>query len=568
LILVSSIRIGGKAITKQTQLLAVLLIALAILPVAATQTFAEADTANTDTSSWISLMPMPTARGSFGLAAVGGKIYVLGGINSDNQPLNVVEEYNPNINEWTIKQSMPTARSGCAVAVYNGKIYVFGGTVGGGFSGNNEVYDPQSNTWASKASMPTARADLCANVVNDGIYLIGGKKYASNNPFYEETNVNEVYFPENNTWSTKASLPNPVQGYASTVTENKIYVVGGSMKPTIPGTTSLVNSNQIYNAVQDSWSSGASLPLVSSYGAAAATTGYSAPPAVYYLGGFSSDAYSKTTQVFNLNNNTWKDVDPMPTARGYLGVATVNDMLYAIGGFDGANWLTTVERYTPLGYGTVPPQIEITSPENRTYREVTLTYTINRGVEWLGYSLDGKQNVSLASATKLIDLTQGSHQIVMYANDSAGNMGVSNSVSFSVDSVAPRVVILSPTNQSYGQNDVQLTFLVNEETSALEYSLDGYSNIPIIGNVTLVALSNGEHKLTVFAADKIGNVEEVTVYFEVSPFPTLLVIAALVIVIIVIALGYILFKLRKQPKKSNPTKPVTANMPKSPPTPS
>ena len=49
----------------------------------------------------------------------------------------------------------------------------------------------------------------------------------------------------------------------------------------------------------------------------------------------------------------------MPTARAYLDVAVVNDVLYAIGGFDGQQWLNTVEAYTPIGYGTVPPIIQI-----------------------------------------------------------------------------------------------------------------------------------------------------------------------------------------------------------------
>ena len=59
----------------------------------------------------------------------------------------------------------------------------------------------------------------------------------------------------------------------------------------------------------------------------------------------------------------------MPTARAYLGVADVNDIIYAIGGSDGQNWLDTVEAYTPVGYGTAPPIIQIISPENQTYRK-------------------------------------------------------------------------------------------------------------------------------------------------------------------------------------------------------
>jgi N-acetylneuraminic acid mutarotase len=541
--------LGGTAITKHSQVFAVLFIALTLLASAVVAlNVADADAA--EDSAWTTLAAMPTERAGFGLASVAGKIYAIGGINSNNQPLTTVEEYNPTINEWKNKRSMPTARSGAAVAVYDGKIYVVGGAVGEGFVANNEIYDPKTNTWSTGTSMPTPRADFSAEIVNDAIYLIGGKKYSSTDPFYVETNNNEVYYPANDSWSTKTALPMAVQGCASAVVDNKIYIIGGSRD-----TLSIVNSNQVYNTQTDTWTTAAPLPGTSSYGTAAATTGYSAPKAIYYIGGFSGQDFRQTAKTFNLSNNTWSDIEPMPTARGYLGLVTVNDLLYAIGGFDGTNYLTTNERYQPVGYGSVAPIVQITSPENRTYREVTLDYATNRGVNWLGYSLDGHANVTVTAPVTMHGLSQGGHQIVMYANDSQGNMGTSNTVHFSIDSIAPIIVFLSPTNQSYDTNDVQLTFLVNEDTAVLEYSLDGQQNVQIVGNVTLVALSNGPHRITVYAADSLGNVDQMTVHFEVAPFPTLQVIAALVIVTIVVAVAYILLKFGK-PKRPQPSKPA------------
>jgi hypothetical protein len=52
----------------------------------------------------------------------------------------------------------------------------------------------------------------------------------------------------------------------------------------------------------------------------------------------------------------------MPTARAYLSLAVISDILYAVGGFDGTEWLGTNEQFKPLGYGRVPPSIEIVSP--------------------------------------------------------------------------------------------------------------------------------------------------------------------------------------------------------------
>lgn len=535
---------GCTPINKHTQFLTILLITLAFLP-ALVMPFNVLPAQAAETNSWSTMSPMPTARGGFGIAVVNGKIYTIGGLNGDNQALNKVEEYNPLTNEWSSKMSMPTPRTGFATAVYDNKVYAIGGTVGNGYVGNNEVYDPVTNTWTTKASMPTPRADLSANVVNDKMYLIGGKRYSGQDPFYKETDVNERYDPATDTWSTKASLTTAVQGYGSAVVDNKIYVIGGSKTPTSTGTSTIINNNQVYDTQTDQWTMAAPLSSLSSYGAATATEGYLAPKAIYYIGGFTGGEFSGQTKVYTLFNNSWSFTEEMPTARAYLSLAVVNDALYAIGGFDGTVWLNTNEQYKPIGYGSVAPKVQITSPENKTYQSVSLAFTVNRGAQWMGYSLDRKANITIALETKLTGLSQGAHQIVIYANDSTGNMGTSNTVYFSIDTRAPTIVLMQPANQSYDSTDVQLIFTLDETNVTLAYSLDGQASVPIIGNMSLVALSNGAHRVTVFVTDNLGNIAEETVYFNIAPFPWLAVVAVLTIIIIVAAVGYIVFKRRK-----------------------
>ena len=457
--------------------------------------------------------------------------------------------YDPATNGWTSETPMPTARGGCAVAVYDNEIYVIGGTVGNNeYVGNNEVYDPGTNTWRTEASMPTPRAYLSASVVNGKIYLIGGEGYSSISPYSGETNVNEVYDPATNTWTTGTPMPTAVYGYASTVIDSKIHIIGGSQTSIIQGSSIFVNSNQVYDPQNDTWSLGANLPSAVAYGAAAATEGFMAPPLLYVIGGYFLNSYSSNVQVYNPSNNSWSTGVPMPTARAYLGVAVVNDVLYAIGGFDGQNWLNTVEEYTPIGYGTAPPIIQITSPENQTYKEVTLSFTVNRATEWTGYSLDNRANVTVTGETQLFNLSQGAHNIILYANDSLGNMGYSQ-VFFSVDTIPPNIMIMLPQNQTYGSTDIQLTFTVNKTVTWLAYSLDGQQNVTIIGNVTLPALSNGSHRLTVYATDKVGNTGSKTVYFNIAPFPTITVVGVAATITIVAASGYILFERRKPGNK-------------------
>jgi hypothetical protein len=390
--------------------------------------------------------------------------------------------------------------------------------------------------------MPTPRTDLTASVINNEIYLIGGRKYSSTSPYYNETSITEIYDPATNTWTTGAPMPAPVYGYASIVLNGKIYILGGSRNVGSTGNTIFSGSNQVYDPQTNEWTIKANLPIVETYGAAAATQNYMAPTRIYFLGGFFSNIYNGQTQVYNPNNNSWSTAASMPTPRADLGIGVINDVIYAIGGFDGTHWLDTVEQYNPIGYGTVPPQVRITSPENKTYADVTLAFDFNRDPQWIGYSLDDQANVTVNGQTQLQNLSQGSHSLVVYANDSNGNMGFSSDVFFSVDTLPPRIVIMIPQNRSYGSTDIQLTLTVNEATEDLSYSLDGNANRTIIGNVTLPALSDGPHRLTIYATDKVGNSGSQTVNFNIAPFPMITITAAVVIAIIVVSAGYLLFK--------------------------
>lgn len=505
-------------------------------------------------NSWTAKEPMPTARGGLGVAVVNGKIYVIGGFDGDTQ-LTVNEEYNPVTDTWTTKASMPTARSGFAVAVYQNKIYCIGGTTGdsdtvvSGFTGVTEVYDPATDTWETKLPMPTPRADLCVGVVNGKIYCIGGKKYWGVDPFYQELNTTEVYDPNLNSWRTKSPMPIPVLGAASAVLDGKIYVIGGSRHFQAGWDLSTVNSNQVYDPENDAWSTRVGLPTAESYAAAETTSGVTAPKKIYFAGGSNQTTYSTVTYTYDSAGNDWSTVSSMPTPRVYLGVAVVDDILYAIGGWDGEDWLDVNEQYIPVGYGTVPPELRVLSPENNvtyTSKDVELVLSVNRPTTWMGYSLDGTANVTVTGDTELPDLSEGPHRIIAYVNDTFGNIVSSSNVTFSVDTVAPWIIVLSPENRTYGETDVQSAFTVDEPVEWMGYSLDGQDNVTVTGNVTLAVLSEGSHNITFYAIDLVGHTgKSRTVYFEISPFPTVLVVAVAVTITIVVATGYLLLKRRK-----------------------
>ena len=83
---------------------------------------------------------------------------------------------------------------------------------------------------------------------------------------------------------------------------------------------------------------------------------------------------------------------------------------------------------------TTPPTISIISPENKTYtaNNVSLTFTVNELTSWIGYSLDGQANVTVTRNTTLSGLSYGSHNLIVYANDTDGNTGTSETIYFTI----------------------------------------------------------------------------------------------------------------------------------------
>ena len=183
-----------------------------------------------------------------------------------------------------------------------------------------------------------------------------------------------------------------------------------------------------------------------------------------------------------------------------------------------------------------PPVISDLTVENKSYPfvQLSLNFSVDKAVMWTGYCLDDRNwtitdwwntptSVRSFNAT-LKALTEGSHTLVVYGEDTFGNNGASEIVNFAVDATPPKVSLLSIENKTYDSASVPLNFELNETVSQISYSLDGQSNVSISGNSTLTGLPNGLHNVTVYAWDETGNIgASATTSFNVKVrdlFPT------------------------------------------------
>jgi N-acetylneuraminic acid mutarotase len=427
-------------------------------------------------NTWFSAAPMHEARENLGVTAVNGKIYAIGGDTlsgpwtysmgfSGKTTGGVVgtnEEYDPATNTWTFKTPMLTPRTGFAIASYGNKVYCIGGATsndiytGPTLTAVNEVYDSATDTWETKTPMPTATWLIPANAINGKIYLTDwdDKVY--------------VYDITADAWSTKSTAPTPsAAGHVSAVVDGKIHFIGGLSSS---GDSQL---HQVYDPATDVWNYASSPPNsvgnAVGQGAAAATTGEFAFRMIYVLGqqgNLRQDEPQGSNRIYNPQNDSWTFGVNVPTDRINFGVAVVDDAVYVVGGGIATSWfvgtfgpIAVNERYTPVGYGTpdpsyvlqnTPPKISVLSPVNQKFNEssVLLSFTVDKPVNWTCYSLDGQDNVTITGNTTLSGLTNGLHNITVYAEDTFGNVGASETVSFTISKPEPfptSLVIASAT---------------------------------------------------------------------------------------------------------------------------
>ena len=217
---------------------------------------------------WSRAAPFPEASEEVYGIAVGGKLYVLGGLGPGWTAKGLVYEYEPANDTWKALAPLPSKRGSPSATVVNGKIYVIGG--GGNFPGakdtsihparahralgTNEVYDPATNTWETKAPMPTARNHAAIGAVNNKIYVIGGRVGNAFISRGSNTDIVEVYDPAIDQWGPLlAQMPTPRSAVAWGVNGGKIYVVGGEVRTNVMAGT--YRAVEAYDPAANRWSS-------------------------------------------------------------------------------------------------------------------------------------------------------------------------------------------------------------------------------------------------------------------------------------------------------------------------
>ena len=199
----------------------------------------------------------------------------------------------------------------------------------------------QSSWWFNGTPMPTPRTEVTATIIGDNIYVIGGFDKSG-----KILDTVEVYNIKNDSWKTVAPLPQPLHHTAASSFNDKIYVIGGYTNDTIIINRVPSAKLFIYDLNNDTWTEGSPMPT-----ARGALTAVFIDGILYAIGGEGESGVMNINEAYNPKTNNWVSKSPMPTPRHHVASAVVDGNVYVIGGrVQGVSPITNVnvnEMYNP-----------------------------------------------------------------------------------------------------------------------------------------------------------------------------------------------------------------------------
>lgn len=206
--------------------------------------------------------------------------------------------------------------------------------------------------WEELAQLPVYNFLMSAEEVNGLIYLMGGIELNSTGA--GSTTVVLSFNPADGSIQTLKPLPMPLAAMASAAYGGNIYVFGG-----IPWSQG-PPSKKCYKYVPslDEWFELPDLPTIPRGYAVAEVLGNK----IYVIGGiaFHSTTTYNLVEVFDPEIDNWaaEPVAQMPTSRGYMGSAVLNNRIYVFGGGTPApvyGGLSTVEYFDGVSWTVADP---------------------------------------------------------------------------------------------------------------------------------------------------------------------------------------------------------------------
>lgn len=165
------------------------------------------------------------------------------------------------------------------------------------------------------------------------IYIAGG--------YYRQSlDILEGFNVDDKTWTQLGNLTVPRSGVGGAFLKGSFYAVGG--RNNAPGNSYDSDWVDRYNPAKDQWRPCSPMSIPRNRVGVAVMDDL-----LYAVGGSEGSKYHSSVECYDPELDRWTNVRSMHCKRLAVGVAVVNRLLYAIGGYDGVHRINTAECYHP-----------------------------------------------------------------------------------------------------------------------------------------------------------------------------------------------------------------------------
>lgn len=209
-------------------------------------------------------------------------------------------------------------------------LFAIGGTTNDSVTDTGEKFIiANDQRWTPIDKMPRKKSQSPAVMYDSNIYSIGGYNGR------QRLACVDVYDPIADKWTPEGipSLSFPRSGCTAVVLKEDLYVIGGY------DGTNHIDCVEIFNFITHKWTQGPQLQVGRSYAQAAILN-----DAIYVVGGTNNKGRLKIVERLSADKE-WEHVSLLNTPRSRPGLVSFRNNLYAIGGYDGQQHLSSMECY-------------------------------------------------------------------------------------------------------------------------------------------------------------------------------------------------------------------------------
>ncbi len=224
---------------------------------------------------------------------------------------------------WQSLPVLPEGRSGMAFVVFQNQLISIGGKNADGVIDSVSRLSVDTQTWEELPGKPVAVHQIHGVVEGGNIYVPGGLLASG-----EATDVMEMFSPSTLAWIELAPMPEPRAGYGLAAMNGHIYVFGGW------DGEEFKDSVYRYQVELGKWEELTAMTSKRGYLSTAVYNGR-----IYLFGGKDDQGTSNLVEIFEIDENSnpegsWKKVKSLPSPRSNMGVVTLVNMIFIVGGSD------------------------------------------------------------------------------------------------------------------------------------------------------------------------------------------------------------------------------------------